>query len=375
MRIYTAAVPAAQAALTVSGQTNQDDLGLKVFAFGGADLAIPVGQVYQSATNDGSGSITPTLYSSSVAGTWTVGGATEFSANGTLTSTDVGEAFKVYLNVDGIALRKAAPTATAGTPVTLHASTSATSGRNWAMAAIEVRPAPGSAPVLTPAAQLAIVRPLPRSKARPTAAGAEAASVLPLRAATSAPLLAALQTTQARPLPAGKRRPLGGAHAGQVASSPGAAHAVAITGPSTAEAALPVSGQRRIGAVVEAGDCRPLLPSKSRLLAPAAHLAGAGAVRRGRGGALAPVPVSSSVVPFGARKDRALPPAGHTSTAAMIRPLPPQFVPLLPALTAGQARPLGRPSAPLAARGPVRLFGLRASGRAWRAWRAGPPED
>lgn len=137
--IYTAPNFGGQSGITVSAVSSKsgDAGGLKVFVVTGADLASPVGATGEGS--DGEASTTPNAYTSTVAASRAFGVGSDFSVQGSPTSSDTGFGFLVASRIGGVAVYKGADTATAGSVVTLNFN-NVGSFALWNWAAIEVLP-------------------------------------------------------------------------------------------------------------------------------------------------------------------------------------------------------------------------------------------
>ncbi|WP_157253220.1 hypothetical protein [Nonomuraea typhae] len=138
--IYTAVNVAAQTGIDVSvTSSREDDAGaLKVFVVTGADVTGPVGAVGEgSSTTD---NITPNVYTSTAANSRAFGIGQDWNIQGAPTSSDTGFPWDVDERTSGIAVHKAADTATAGSTVTLNFN-SAGAAPAWNWVAVEIKPA------------------------------------------------------------------------------------------------------------------------------------------------------------------------------------------------------------------------------------------
>ncbi len=148
--VFTAVNTNAQTGITVSSLSavGSDAGALKVLVFTGVDMASPVGATGEGSSGDPSGS--PTVYTSTVAGSRAVGMFSDFSIQGTGSSSDTGYGFLVASRLGGVAVHKAADTPTIGTNVTLNFNNGSSFGQ-WNWAAIEIKP---GAPYVAPPPRL-----------------------------------------------------------------------------------------------------------------------------------------------------------------------------------------------------------------------------
>lgn len=91
---------------------------------------------------DSTNNITPTVLTTTAYGAWVMACATDWQARGNGTSTDVSEA-ATPTDISILAVREAAATPAAGTPVTLNFDGAGTSSTSWTWAAIEIVPSNG----------------------------------------------------------------------------------------------------------------------------------------------------------------------------------------------------------------------------------------
>ncbi|MEU4226239.1 hypothetical protein AB0F17_18225 [Nonomuraea sp. NPDC026600] len=138
VEVFTAPAPTSAArTVTLTSSNGGDPLALKVLVITGADLASPVGQVGEGHST--TSNLTAAVYTSSVAGSRAVGIASDSLQSGSPTSSDTGFAWDTVSEMSGIAVHKAADTATASTAVTLNFNGSGS--REWNWVAVEILPA------------------------------------------------------------------------------------------------------------------------------------------------------------------------------------------------------------------------------------------
>jgi hypothetical protein len=141
--IYTAPLDSSRS-LTVSVSNDQTgDFGaiaLDVYVVTGVNTAAPVGAVSEGSST--TSNITPTVITTTVDGSWTIGGASDWAGSGVPTSSDTGAGFNDATSgvLSGIAVRKSAASSGVGTSVTLNFNGGA-STRQWNYAAVEIMPA------------------------------------------------------------------------------------------------------------------------------------------------------------------------------------------------------------------------------------------
>ncbi|MEU7861208.1 hypothetical protein [Nonomuraea sp. NPDC049141] len=138
--IFTAVAPTAVArTVTATAASGGSQVSLKLLVITGADVANPVGAVGENHST--TANLTAAAYTSTVAASRAVGIATDSNADTTPTSADVGFGIATITDdYSGIAVYKAADTATAGSAVTLNFNGTGGS-RTWNWAAIEILPA------------------------------------------------------------------------------------------------------------------------------------------------------------------------------------------------------------------------------------------
>jgi hypothetical protein len=135
--IFTAWAPA-PVQLTVQAASGSDDVALASYVASGVDPVTPIGHTYSERVS--TANYTPTVYASTRAGSWAVGGGTEYTAAGACSSADVFQPFDAGSDMKGVAVRKAAAASAANQAVTLNFATAASTPQ-WALAAIELLPA------------------------------------------------------------------------------------------------------------------------------------------------------------------------------------------------------------------------------------------
>ena len=140
--LYTATNANAQSGITVTAVSGRssDAGGLKVLVVTGADLTSPVGATGEGSTSEVQ--FTDPAYTSTKDGSRCVAMGSDFAANGTPTSTDVGFGFLVASRLDGLALHKASNTVNAGTSVSVNFNNNSGSHGLWNWVAAEVLPEP-----------------------------------------------------------------------------------------------------------------------------------------------------------------------------------------------------------------------------------------
>lgn len=89
-----------------------------------------------------SNAITPTVLTTTVAGSWVIGCGTDWNALGNGTSTDVFEAI-TPTDLSFLAVREAAATPASSTAVTLNFDAAGTGAGQWTWAAVEITPTGG----------------------------------------------------------------------------------------------------------------------------------------------------------------------------------------------------------------------------------------
>lgn len=170
VEIFTApAASSASRTVTLTSSNGGDFVALKVLVIAGADLSSPVGQTGEASST--TANITPTVYTSSVAGSRAVGVAADGNQAGNPTTSDVGFAWDQFIQSSGIAVYKAANTASSSSSVTLNFNGTGGS-RAWNWAAIEVKPVAGTNATATPsvvAATASIPAPTVSAQANATA--------------------------------------------------------------------------------------------------------------------------------------------------------------------------------------------------------------
>jgi hypothetical protein len=136
--IFTAVAPAAVSrTVTATASSGGSQVALKLLVVTGADTTAPVGAVGENHST--TANLTASVYTSTVAASRAFGIATDSLDGATPTSSDVGFGIATGSDFSGIAVYKAADTATAGSAVTLNFNGSGS--RNWNWVAIEVLPA------------------------------------------------------------------------------------------------------------------------------------------------------------------------------------------------------------------------------------------
>jgi hypothetical protein len=136
VEIFTA-IPATSAARTVTltSSNGGDNVALKVLVITGAELTGPTGAVGEGSSS--TANLTVNAYTSTSVGSRAVGiAADENSTTSAPTSSDTGFSWATSGFSSGIAVHKAANTATAGTSVTLNFN--GTGSRIWNWAAVEI---------------------------------------------------------------------------------------------------------------------------------------------------------------------------------------------------------------------------------------------
>jgi len=124
--------------VTATSNTGSGGIGMKVFVITGHDTSSPIGAVGEgsSTTNN----ITPNALTTTVNAVRVLGCAGDWNDLGLPTTTDTGYAFNAS-GYDGIAVHKAADTASAGTTVTLNFDAGGTGAPEWNWVAVEVKSA------------------------------------------------------------------------------------------------------------------------------------------------------------------------------------------------------------------------------------------
>ncbi len=138
IEIFTAPLTTGRTGMTVTVTGGGGEIALKVYVVTGCDPATPVG-----ATGGGtstSNNVTVNGYSSTIAGSRGLAGAYDSSGRGTPSSTDDESAYSLVSS--GMAVVKAANTATPGTTVTFNLDASGSAGGTWYWIAVELLPQP-----------------------------------------------------------------------------------------------------------------------------------------------------------------------------------------------------------------------------------------
>lgn len=134
------------AAMTISMTPTKNSLGAAMSSFKGYiftnyDSSSPIG-----ASNHGSSaaaSITPTVYTSTTAGSIPVGCASIWGTGVGSSSTDTGDGLNGNGDFAGVSTYRGTPTASAGTAISINFQTTGyQSGNSWHWTAMEVKPAP-----------------------------------------------------------------------------------------------------------------------------------------------------------------------------------------------------------------------------------------
>jgi hypothetical protein len=123
---------------TITNQNQQ--LSMKVYVVTGHDPSAPIGASGEgsSTTNN----ITPTIYTSTAAGSLGFAVASDWTGPGIPVSIDEEDAFFISGFVSGLSAYKAAATTAAGTPVTMNLDASGTAATKWNWVGFEVKRRP-----------------------------------------------------------------------------------------------------------------------------------------------------------------------------------------------------------------------------------------
>lgn len=149
--IFTAVTTTAVArTVTATSSVSSNPGGFKLFVVTGADTSSPFGA--SGAGSSTSNPITPTVYTSTVAGSRAFGIANDWLAAGSPASSDTGFPYDVAGDTSGIAVHKAANTASASTNVTLNFNGDGGSDAGWNWVAVEIKPVSSFPQTITPSA-------------------------------------------------------------------------------------------------------------------------------------------------------------------------------------------------------------------------------
>jgi len=134
--IFTAPLATGRTGMTVTATGGGGQLALKVYVITSADLSTPVGATGSgtSTTNN----VTVNGYTSTVNGSRGIAAAVDGDGLGTPSSTDDESTFSLILS--GMAVAKAANTATAGSNVTFNLDAAGVGTASWAWIAVEILP-------------------------------------------------------------------------------------------------------------------------------------------------------------------------------------------------------------------------------------------
>jgi hypothetical protein len=149
VRIYTAANASSQSNITVTfNNTVSTKLHMKVYVVTGHNLTTPTGAT--GTGTEGSASVTPTGYTSTVAASLGLCSAAYMDDANSLSSSDNEDVYMASSSYGGMGVAKASTTPTVGTGVTFNLFADGFGFfPSWEWAALEIVP-PGAAPTIRP---------------------------------------------------------------------------------------------------------------------------------------------------------------------------------------------------------------------------------